>query len=112
METPENFDIDLGDGHWLSFHGWHPDRSIQSNAERYAGVPDVERWGAAVPHRMVDGTLCGGFVTFDGEVQRQVHPGAPKWTVEAWEPLSLSPSLLCRACGDHGFIKGGRWQRC
>lgn len=107
----EPFDIDLGDGHWLKFFAWEPDRSIQSNAERYAGVPDVEKWGASVPHQKADGSMCAGFVTFDGEVQRQVHPGAPKWTVESWEPLTLSPSLLCRACGDHGFVRGGRWVR-
>jgi hypothetical protein len=32
-----------------------------------------------------------------------------KWTVESVDPLTLSPSLLCRACGHHGFIRGGRW---
>lgn len=30
------------------------------------------------------------------------------WQIESWEPLTLSPSLLCH-CGDHGFIRGGRW---
>lgn len=25
------------------------------------------------------------------------------------EPLTLSPSLLCKTCGDHGFIRGGKW---
>ena len=31
------------------------------------------------------------------------------WAVESEEPLTLSPSLLCRTCGHHGFIRGGRW---
>jgi len=31
------------------------------------------------------------------------------WTVEKLDPLTLSPSLLCRRCGHHGFIRDGRW---
>ena len=107
---PERWDMDLGDGHWLKWYGWAPDRSIQLNAERYAGVPDCEKFGASVPHRKADGSLCDGFVTLDGDVQRTVHPGAPKWCVVSWEPLTLSPSLLCH-CGDHGFIRDGKWVR-
>jgi hypothetical protein len=107
----EPFDLDLGDGHWVHFMGWRPDRSIPSNAERFAAHPDVERWGASVPHLKADGTLCQGFVTFDGPVQRAVHPGAAKWTVESMDPLTLSPSLLCNACKDHGFIRQGKWVR-
>jgi len=31
------------------------------------------------------------------------------WTVESEQPLTLSPSLLCRTCGHHGFIRDGKW---
>lgn len=36
------------------------------------------------------------------------------WTVEAgeagvWEGLTLVPSILCRTCGHHGWIRDGRW---
>ncbi len=31
------------------------------------------------------------------------------WDLVSEEPLELAPSLLCRACGHHGFIRGGRW---
>lgn len=103
MET-----IDLGDNHAYRFVGWEPDRSIPSNAERFAGIQDIERFGAQVPHLTPNGKPCNGFVTFDGEVQRKIHPGAPKWQVHSWEPLTLSPSLLCH-CGDHGFIRDGKW---
>ena len=108
--VPEH-DIDLGDGHWLKWYAWAPDRSIQNNAERFADVPDCEKFGAAVPHRKTDGELCEGFVTLNGDVQQRVHPKVPKWTVGSWEPLTLSPSLLCRACGDHGFVRDGKWWR-
>lgn len=36
-------------------------------------------------------------------------PWPDGWTVEQREPLTISPSVLCRACGRHGFIRGGRW---
>jgi hypothetical protein len=111
MTAPDKFDLDLGDGHWLKFSRWAPDRTIESNATRFAGVPDEPRFGAMVPHLKADGSMCDGFITFDGDVQRRVHPGAAKWTVEQWEPLTLSPSLLCH-CGDHGYIRGGRWVKC
>jgi hypothetical protein len=26
------------------------------------------------------------------------------------DPLTLSPSLLCRQCGLHGWIRNGRWE--
>lgn len=31
------------------------------------------------------------------------------WDVLSVNPLTLSPSLLCKACGHHGFIRQGRW---
>jgi hypothetical protein len=31
------------------------------------------------------------------------------WDVEQEEPLTISPSLLCHVCGNHGFIREGRW---
>lgn len=35
--------------------------------------------------------------------------GSSAWTIVQLEPLTLSPSVLCTACGHHGFIQGGRW---
>lgn len=34
------------------------------------------------------------------------------WTLHSLDPLHIEPSLLCRACGAHGFIRGGRWVAC
>ena len=31
------------------------------------------------------------------------------WIVEQVEPLTVSPSILCRSCGEHGFWRDGRW---
>lgn len=99
--------FDLGHGHTARFTCWAPDRHLNP---QYDGIPDVERWGLIVDHPRPDGSPCiGSFATFDGPVQRQVHPGAPKWAVESLDPLTLSPSLLCRDCGDHGFVRNGQW---
>ena len=45
---------------------------------------------------------CSGYVS--------VKPAwADGWDLVQLEPLTLSPSLLCRACGHHGFIRDGKW---
>lgn len=31
------------------------------------------------------------------------------WDVTSTNPLSLSPSVLCRACGRHGWLVDGEW---
>ncbi len=101
---------DLGSHHWYKFFGWFPDRDLNP---QYADIPDIERCGAAVPHLKPDGTQCEGFIHIDTPDVRKVFPGSSYWTVESWEPLTVSPSLLCDpakgGCGDHGVIKQGRW---
>jgi len=98
--------IDLGYHHTVIFSRWAPDRDLNP---QYAGLPDVDPWGLVVDHLKPDGTPCaGGCITFDTEVARQLYPGRARWTLESLEPLTVSPSLLC-SCGDHGFIRGGRW---
>lgn len=101
-------DIDLGDEHALRFYRWAPDRGINP---QYEGIPDVERYGAIVYHKKKDGSECWSGVTFESEVAKKIGDDRPSWKVESWEPLTLSPSLLCRLCGDHGFIRNGKWER-
>lgn len=60
-------------------------------------------------HTTPEGQECIGAVHFDVPVVRETWPDVPMWTVEQWEPLTLAPSLLCRRCGNHGFIREGRW---
>lgn len=94
--------IDLGGSYAYEFIGWAPDRALNP---QYDGIPDVERWGALIycPHELT------GLATFDGEVQRRIDPQSPKWTVESFEPLTLSPSIHRVECGCHGFIRQDRW---
>lgn len=46
---------------------------------------------------------CAGWVSF------KPYDPTHGWDVLSLEPLTLSPSLLCRMCGSHGFIRDGRW---
>jgi hypothetical protein len=61
-------------------------------------------------HRTSDGRECAGAVLFDLDGVREAFPERAVWTVEQLEPLTLSPSVLCRRCGNHGWIRDGRWQ--
>lgn len=102
------FDLDLGDNHWLTFVGWQPDRKLNP---QYDGIPDEPRAGAEVTHLKPDGTLCAGFVHFDTPVVRKVFHPESIWRVVSWQPLTLEPSILCKACGDHGHITESKWVR-
>ena len=102
--------LDLGHGHHLRWVSWKSDRALNP---QYADLPDVERYGAMIAHPRAASAEwasgeCEGKVTFAGPVQQRIQPAVATWTVVSWEPLTLSPSLRC-GCGDHGFIRDGRW---
>lgn len=97
--------VDLGHGHTLRWLALAPDRNLNP---QYADLPDMEHYGAIISHRKPDGNFCEGVITFRSEVQQRIDPGTTAWDVSSWDPLTLSPSLLCH-CGDHGFIQQGRW---
>jgi len=103
---PRSPDLDLGLDHVLRFTCWKPDRKLNP---QYDGIPDVEKVGAIIDHpSKVDGSPCSGTILFESEVTAKIAPNNHRWKVESWEPLTLSPSILC-SCGDHGFIRGGKW---
>jgi hypothetical protein len=86
--------LDLGGGVEIEWTSW----------------ADHEKVGFIETHDRPDGSgRCSGGVLFDLPGVRDAFPGRPVWTVESWEPLTLSPSLLCRICSNHGWIRQGRW---
>jgi hypothetical protein len=85
---------------------WNPDLELNPSAAKYRDSLPL-RCSGIVSHKSPQGVICSGVITFDSEITREVFNG-PFWQVESWDPLTLSPSLLCK-CGDHGFIKQGRW---
>ena len=118
--------LDLGHGHIGEFTRWAPDRNIPANAERYRDVEDVLHFGLTIAHPKgpkgcdcnwapnwevaTDPTkaLCIAAITFKSPTQAKVRPEGPTWDVASYEPLTVSPSILCH-CGDHGFIRDGQW---
>lgn len=91
-------EIDLGDGHRLVFSDYKGEKRVGGN----------------VIHPPVEGKCSGqGWIAFENTSWSRQFTEKPiaTWKVEQAEPLTLSPSILCRACGDHGFIRNGRWVR-
>lgn len=101
--------------------GWEPPAESQdvghlhrlvwvTYAESVAGV-NVWHWkkgGAA-------GEWCCGWVPFRGHPWANLFrrtEGFQAWDVvePSVELLTLSPSIRCRACGDHGLVVRGRWE--
>jgi hypothetical protein len=65
--------------------------------------PDVIVGYIETHPRADTGEPCRGWLNIDPLAE------GSRWNVEQAEPLTLSPSVLCRACGNHGFIRNGRW---
>lgn len=98
--SAEFFPQDLGDGYSLRFYSWKPERELNP---QYDGIPDLDVAGAIM--RCKHGNE--GSINFDrGDVYKEILSG-PYWTVESWEPLTLSPSIDSGCC--HGYIREGRW---
>ncbi len=87
-------ELDLGSGHTLTF-------------ANYKG----EVAGCSIAHPRPDnGMPCDGWVAFADRAWALSFAGSiATWKVESESPLTLSPSVLCRACGDHGFVRNGKW---
>lgn len=54
--------------------------------------------------RRDNGAACEGGVKTCGLC------AGPAWSLEgASDALTLSPSIHCLACGEHGFVRDGKW---
>jgi hypothetical protein len=115
--------VDLGDNHFWSPFVWDPDLELNPQYAHLADRLPIDA-GGQVWHPAVPGSECRrvfhpddepllashgvGGVTFD--LPEMAGDGA-RWTLVSADPLTLAPSILCRGCGDHGFIREGRWVR-
>lgn len=79
-----------------------------------AGHPDDAAWvGIDEWHRTADGRWCVGYCLFavpaaDEWAAAYVGGMTTRWQV-TFDPLTMSPSIACRVCPSHGFIRQGRW---
>lgn len=120
MADLKEWERDLGNGVRLAFVTWAPERDINPQYADADEWPDTDRYGASI--YFPDG--CGGAITFEGPVSLKHNEAAraagrreqPLWTVESWDPLTISPSVLdhgSNGCsGHHGYIRNGRWEDC
>ena len=92
----ERDEIDLGDGHRMIFCDYEGQKRV----------------AAHIQHQRRDGAYCVGFIPFKGRAWSNEFNGKiEEWDVVQDDPVTLSPSILCRACGDHGFVRNGKWVR-
>lgn len=82
--------VDIGHGHTLRAITWTED-------EHPSG------WEVFHPDKRDPSRECRSGVWVARRELREL------WTLGSWEPLTISPSVLCMRCGDHGFIRGGQW---
>jgi hypothetical protein len=101
--------VDIGHGHAISLR-WV---EIRHSRITSSGIEQLE------PKLILGGLRdrhsgCGrgidGWIPF-ANAEEPVGPNPHGWTVENWDPehFTLSPSLLCMTCGDHGWIRDGQW---
>ena len=103
--------LDLGHGITGRFYVWKSERDLNP---QYEGIPDADPAGIIIKHIHDDGKVCEGGVPFETEATRaMVERGLDNpdrvWQVERLEPLTISPSILRKECGLHGFIQDGKW---
>lgn len=88
--------IDIGHGVGISYwYRWPRDENPEP-----AGIMEEH------PSAKEPGKRCAGSIRFKG---RGEAPGDRVWDVVSTDPLTLSPSFLCTACGHHGWIRDGEW---
>ena len=89
--------VDIGHGVTVSICYYPTKSDVPEIDPSLAGkLAGLDYW-----HPCRDGKEAPGFIPLDD--------GARGWTLGKLDPLTVSPSLLCRACGHHGFIRDGRW---
>ena len=74
---------------------------------RFVNAPDDTESGLIEEHPSdgkTESGRCSGVVLWKHD-----DPNRPTWTLESRDPLTLSPSIQCRTCGHHGYIREGRW---
>lgn len=86
--------LDLGDNHRMVFVDYKGEKRV----------------GGHVHHKRPDGSECTGFIPFAGRAwANNFSELILTWEMVTDEPVTLSPSILCRVCGDHGFVREGKW---
>lgn len=89
----------IGDGRSISFFTGNHGPDILGCIETHPSLKDTIYCKTGEP--------CSGGIYFNVPGNESIT--RPKWNVESLDPLTLSPSVLCTLCGNHGFIRNGKW---
>lgn len=66
--------------------------------------------GGIIDHKKPDGSDCSGHISFANRAWANAFDNKiTTWDLVSEDPLTISPSVLCLTCGDHGFIQEGKW---
>lgn len=112
--------VDLGDDHWCHREFWLPNGDCVSYP-RDAEIPEgavligiTERHQSQDPDKA--GEWCGGYVHFmnvpEALLADERYGTQSRHELVQTEPLTISPSLGCRNCPSHGFIRESHWENC
>lgn len=109
-DSPGPACVEIGEHHCLrrTVHGGDPDVTEYATG-LMAGGATTHLAGFIVGHDRADQALrCEGAVTVCAEHRADGHVWSMTGSLEGGD-LTLAPSILCKTCGDHGFIREGRW---
>lgn len=90
-----------------------PASAVQIGPDQYIVFSDYEGEVAGIGdwHKDKSGNWCVGWVSFNGSKWHASFNGKlDGWDVVKADPLTLSPSIKCRVCGNHGRIIEGQWR--
>jgi hypothetical protein len=71
-------------GNWIGLLEWHECNSMN----------------------VTDSGVAAGGVNFENAPE---SVKGPRWQLVQADPITIMPSVLCRTCGLHGWIREGRW---
>lgn len=91
-----------------------PDGAVQIGVNEFITWAEYQGQPAGVNeyHLTPQGARCAGWVPFRGYPWSkgfEAIEGYQSWDVVQLSPLTLEPSIKCRACGHHGYIRNGAW---
>lgn len=81
-----------GDGNWIGILEWH---------ECVRGLNRQQ-----LAQNATESGVSAGGVYFDNAPP---DVKGPRWQKLQDDPLTILPSILCRTCGLHGWIRDGQW---
>jgi hypothetical protein len=115
--SEKKHDLDLGDGHYLDWTTYEGERcgGIISHTKDQAlyesQMAKLKESGNYDEEVAEFYRLCQGAITIKGSTSAIKHARQAVWEMTGtFEQPTFSPSFLCH-CGDHGFVREGKWVR-